>query len=56
VVELADVLDSKSSDSNIVRVQVPPPAPENDNPNLTPIGEGFGFVIYLDYPNFNKKK
>lgn len=26
--ELADVLDSKSSDGNIVRVRLPPPAPK----------------------------
>ena len=28
VVELADALDSKSSDGNIMRVQVPPSAPK----------------------------
>ena len=29
------------------------------NPNLPtiiPIGEGFGFVLYFDYPNFNSKR
>ena len=25
------------------------------NPNLVPIGEGFGFLLYFDYPNFNSK-
>ncbi len=25
------------------------------NPNPKPIGEGFGFVVYFDYPNFNLK-
>ena len=29
VLELADEVDSKSIDSDIVRVQVPPPAPNN---------------------------
>ena len=55
VLELADEVDSKSIDSDIVRVQVPPPAPNSRNPNLVPIGEGFGFLLYLDYPNFNSK-
>lgn len=27
----------------IERVQVPYRAPDNDNPNLIPIGDGFGF-------------
>ena len=30
-------------------------APNSRNPNLVPIGEGFGFLLYLDYPNFNSK-
>ena len=53
--ELADALDSGSSDSNVVEVQVLLPAPNSRNPNLVPIGEGFGFLLYLDYPNFNSK-
>ena len=53
--ELADVTDSKSVGSNTVWVQLPPPAPNSRNPNLVPIGEGFGFLLYLDYPNFNSK-
>ena len=32
-----------------------PPTNEN-NPNLTPIGDWFGFVIFIDYPNFNSKR
>ena len=28
---------------------------KSKNPNLVPIGEGFGFLLYLDYPNFNSK-
>ena len=27
--------------------------PNSTNPNPKPIGEGFGFVIFIDYPNFN---
>ena len=54
VAELADALDLGSSDY-IVGVQVPSSAPNSRNPNLVPIGEGFGFLLYLDYPNFNNK-
>ena len=46
--ELADVTDSKSVDGDIVWVRVPPPAPNSTNPNLMPIGEGFGFVVFLN--------
>ena len=46
--ELADVTDSKSVDGDIVWVRVPPPAPYSINPNLMPIGEGFGFVLFLN--------
>ena len=52
--ELADALDLGSSDF-IVGVQVPSSAPNCRNPNLAPIGEGFGFLLYLDYPYFNGK-
>ena len=45
--ELADVTDSKSVGSDTVRVQVPPSAPKHSNPNLLPIGETFGFVVFL---------
>ena len=53
--ELADALDSGSSDSNVVEVQVLLPAPNSKNPNLVPIGNGFGFVIFIDYSNLNSK-
>ncbi len=53
--ESADALDSGSSESNFMEVQVLLSAPNSRNPNLVPIGEGFGFLLYLDYPNFNNK-
>ena len=52
--ELADALDLGSSVYD-VQVQVLSSAPNSRNPNLVPIGEGFGFLLYLDYPNFNIK-
>ncbi len=35
MLELADEVDSKSIDGNIVRVQVPPPAPQTNLPCFT---------------------
>ena len=52
--ELADAPDLGSG-VNDVGVQVPSAAPNSKNPNLVPVGNGFGFLIYLDYPNFNSK-
>ena len=48
VLELADEVDSKSIDGDIVRVQVPPPAPNSRNPNSKPVGEGFGFLYVFE--------
>ena len=57
VLELADEVDSKSIDGNIVRVQVPPPAPTDsvgtqisgggsDNPNLITRWWGSDFSLF----------
>ena len=53
--ELADALDSGSSEGNFMQVQVLLPAPNKNNPNLLPIGETFGVSLFFDYPNFNTK-
>ena len=53
--ELADAHGSGPCESNFMQVQVLLSAPNSRNPNLVPIGEGFGFLLYLDYPNFNSK-
>ena len=53
--ELADAHGSGPCESNFMEVQVLLPAPNSKNPNLVPIGNGFGFLVYLDYPNFNSK-
>ena len=46
--ELADALDSGSSGRKIVQVQVLSPAPNQYNPNLFPIGDGFGLLLFFD--------
>ena len=48
VMELVDVTDSKSVGGDIVWVRVPPPAPNQYNPNLFPIGDGFGLFVFFD--------
>ena len=53
--ELADAHGSGPCESDFMQVQVLLSAPNSKNPNLVPIGEGFGFLLYLDYPNFNSK-
>ena len=54
--ESADALDSGSSRGNSVEVQVLLSAPNSINPNLLIVGDGFGFIVYKEYPDFNKKK
>ena len=54
VAELADALDLGSSVPD-VKVQVLSGAPNSKNPNPVPIGNGFGFLLYIEYPNFNSK-
>ena len=49
--ELADALDSGSSESNFMQVQVLFPAPNHENPNLFSIGEGFGFFVFFGKQN-----
>ncbi len=53
--ELADALDSGSNGRKAVQVQVLLPAPDSTNPNLVLVGDGFGFTVFFDYPNFNCK-
>ena len=48
VMELVDVTDSKSVGSDTVWVRVPPPAPNQYNPNPFPIGDGFGLLLFFD--------
>ena len=53
--ELADAHGSGPCESNFMEVQVLLSAPNSRNPNLVPVGNGFGFLVYLEYPNFNSK-
>ena len=45
---MVDVADSKSAGGDTVWVRVPPPAPNQYNPNLFPIGDGFGLFVFFD--------
>ena len=55
--ELADAHGSGPCESNFMQVQVLLPAPNENNPNqIFHVGDGFGFVIFIDYPNFNSKR
>ena len=48
VMELVDVVDSKSTAGDSVPVRVRSPAPNQYNPNLFPIGDGFGLFVFFD--------
>ena len=49
--ELADAHGSGPCESDFMQVQVLLSAPNSKNPNLVPIGEGFGFFITIIIPN-----
>ena len=52
--ELADALDSGSSESNFMQVQVLFPAPDQYNPNqIFQIGNGFGFFLTFLSQRYN---
>ena len=46
--ELADALDSGSSEFTLMQVQVLLSAPNQYNPDLFPIGDGFGLFVFFD--------
>ena len=54
VSELADETDSKSVIRKGVWVRVPPPAPDQYNPNqIFQIGNGFGFFLIFQSQRYN---
>ena len=53
---MADAYGSGPYESDFMQVQVLLSAPNSTNPNLTPIGDGFGFVLFYVYPNYCSKK
>ena len=54
--ELADAYGSGPYLFTKVQVQVLSPAPNGINPNFSLVGDGFGFIVFVEYPNFNSKK
>ena len=54
--ELADAYGSGPYELSFMQVRLLLSAPNSTNPSPKPIGEGFGFVIFIDYPNFNSKR
>ena len=51
--ELADALDSGSSESNFMEVQVLLPAPNRKDPNPKPVGKGFGSLYFRNKKDIN---
>ena len=46
---MVDEEDSKSFGRDTVWVRVPPPAPNQYNPNqIFPVGDGFGFIVFFE--------
>ena len=45
---MADALDSGSSEVTLIQVQVLLSAPNQYNPNLFPIGDGFGLLVFFE--------
>ena len=52
--ESADALDSGSSESNFMEVQVLLPAPNRKDPNPKPEGKGFGSLYFRNKKDINE--